>query len=182
MITIAIVNDTRITSHYGCMLVMENLLVLLVKNNVELTWNLDVSVDWRKHTNKILNKPKVVMDDAYCVLKGYDLIDYEGLVHGYFKQQNILNDFNKYKVIHCQYYTYGIGLRDLAFLYSKDERGFGYIKSNISRFLSSHERLLLVFFYLLASLINVKKKRTKKVIIKKNIPLHRVFNALPISQ
>jgi hypothetical protein len=64
MITIAIVNDTRITSHYGCMLVMENLLVLLVKNNVELTWNLDVSVDWRKHTNKILNKPKVVMDDA----------------------------------------------------------------------------------------------------------------------
>jgi hypothetical protein len=113
---------------------------------------------------------KLVMDDAYCVLNGYDLSNYEGLVHGDFKQQNILNDLNKYKVIDCQYYTYGIRLWDLAFLYSKDERGFESIKSNISQFRSLNERLLLVFFYLLASLINVKKKRIKKVIIKKTSP------------
>jgi hypothetical protein len=121
------------------------------------------------HKDSYINL-KVVMDDTYCVLKGYDLTGYEGLVHGDFKQQNILNDFNRYKVIDCQYYTYGIRLWDLAFLYSKDECGFEYIKSNISAFRSLNERLLLVFFYLLASLINVKKKRMNKVIIKKISP------------
>jgi hypothetical protein len=50
MITISIVNDTRITGHCGCMLVVENLLALLDKNNVEVIWTWDVSVDWRKHT------------------------------------------------------------------------------------------------------------------------------------
>jgi polysaccharide pyruvyl transferase WcaK-like protein len=59
MITISIVNDTKITSHYGCMLVVEDLLALLDKNNVEVIWTWDVSVDWRKYTNKILKKPKV---------------------------------------------------------------------------------------------------------------------------
>jgi hypothetical protein len=71
MITIAIVNDTRITSHYGCMLVMENLLALLDKNNVEVIWTWDVSVDWRKHKNKILKKPKV---DAI-------IVNGEGTIH-----------------------------------------------------------------------------------------------------
>jgi hypothetical protein len=33
-----------------------------------------------------------------------------------------------------------------------------------------NERLLLVFFYLLAGLINVKKKKINKVIIKKTSP------------
>jgi hypothetical protein len=113
---------------------------------------------------------KAAMDDTYCVLKECDLKIYEGLVHGDFKQQNILNDFNQYKVIDCQYYTYGIRLWDLAFLYSKDERGFEYIRTNISKFLSLNERLLLVFFYLLAGLINVKKKKINKVIIKKTSP------------
>jgi polysaccharide pyruvyl transferase WcaK-like protein len=71
MITIAIVNDTRITSHYGCMLVMENLLALLDKNNVEVIWTWDVSVDWRNHKNKILKKPKV---DAI-------IVNGEGTIH-----------------------------------------------------------------------------------------------------
>ncbi|MFT5718044.1 MAG: hypothetical protein ACI9T7_002246 [Oleiphilaceae bacterium] len=71
MIRIAIVNDTRITSHYGCMLVMENLLALLDKNNVEVIWTWDVSVDWRKHKNKILKKPKV---DAI-------IVNGEGTIH-----------------------------------------------------------------------------------------------------
>lgn len=71
MIKIAIINDTRNTSHYGCMLVMENLLALLEKNNVEVLWTWDVSVDWRKHKNKILKKPKV---DAI-------IVNGEGTIH-----------------------------------------------------------------------------------------------------
>lgn len=71
MIKIAIINDTRITSHYGCMLVMENLLALLEKNNVEVIWTWDVSVDWRKHESKILRKPKV---DAI-------IVNGEGTIH-----------------------------------------------------------------------------------------------------
>jgi hypothetical protein len=71
MIRIAIVNDTRITSHYGCMLVMENLLALLDKNNVEVIWTWDVSVDWRKHKNEIIKKPTV---DAI-------IVNGEGTIH-----------------------------------------------------------------------------------------------------
>jgi polysaccharide pyruvyl transferase WcaK-like protein len=71
MIRIAIINDTRITSHYGCMLVMENLLALLDKNNVEVIWTWDVSVDWRKHKSKILKKPKI---DAI-------IVNGEGTIH-----------------------------------------------------------------------------------------------------
>lgn len=71
MIKIAIINDTRITSHYGCMLVMENLLALLEKNNVEIVWTWDVSVDWRKHKRQILNQPKV---DAI-------IVNGEGTIH-----------------------------------------------------------------------------------------------------
>lgn len=71
MIKIAIINDTRVTSHYGCMLVMENLLALLEKNNVEVVWTWDVSVDWRKYESKILQKPKV---DAI-------IVNGEGTIH-----------------------------------------------------------------------------------------------------
>lgn len=71
MTKIAIINDTRITSHYGCMLVMENLLALLEKNNVEVVWTWQVSVDWRKHKREISNKPKV---DAI-------IVNGEGTIH-----------------------------------------------------------------------------------------------------
>jgi hypothetical protein len=71
MIKIAIINDTRITSHYGCLLVMENLLALLEKNNVEIVWTWDVSVDWRKHKRQILNQPKA---DAI-------IVNGEGTIH-----------------------------------------------------------------------------------------------------
>jgi polysaccharide pyruvyl transferase WcaK-like protein len=71
MIRIAIINDTRVTSHYGCMLVMENMLALLDKNNVEVIWTWDVSVDWRKYKSKIIKKPKV---DAI-------IVNGEGTIH-----------------------------------------------------------------------------------------------------
>lgn len=71
MTKIAIINDTRVTSHYGCMLVMENLLALLEKNNVEVVWTWDVSVDWRKHKAKILKQPQV---DAI-------IVNGEGTIH-----------------------------------------------------------------------------------------------------
>lgn len=71
MIRIAIINDTRVTSHYGCMLVMENLLTLLGKNNVEVVWTWAVSIDWRKHKNKLMKKPAV---DAI-------IVNGEGTIH-----------------------------------------------------------------------------------------------------
>ena len=71
MIKVAIINDTRVTSHYGCMLVMENLLALLEKNDVEIVWTWDVSIDWRKYKSKIQNKPKV---DAI-------IVNGEGTIH-----------------------------------------------------------------------------------------------------
>jgi exopolysaccharide biosynthesis predicted pyruvyltransferase EpsI len=71
MTKIAIINDTRVTSHYGCMLVMENLLSLLKANNVEVVWTWDVSVDWRKHKNTIIKKPTV---DAI-------IVNGEGTIH-----------------------------------------------------------------------------------------------------
>ena len=71
MVKVAIINDTRVTSHYGCMLVMENLLTLLGKNDVEVVWTWAVSVDWRKHKKEIVNKPKV---DAI-------IVNGEGTIH-----------------------------------------------------------------------------------------------------
>jgi polysaccharide pyruvyl transferase WcaK-like protein len=71
MIKIAIINDTRKSSHFGCMLVMDNLLTLLEKNNVEVVWTWAVSVDWRKHKKKIMKKPKV---DAI-------IVNGEGTIH-----------------------------------------------------------------------------------------------------
>lgn len=105
-----------------------------------------------------------LMHQIFDLLKTRDLQPYEGLVHGDFKAQNILRDGVVYKVIDCQYYTYGIRLWDLAFLYSKDKNGFSYIKDRIDTLPTLDEKLLVVFFYLLASLINVKKKRAKKII------------------
>jgi len=71
MIKIAIINDTRVTSHYGCMLVMENLLSLLKEKEVEVVWTWPVSVDWRKHKRVIKSKPKV---DAI-------IVNGEGTIH-----------------------------------------------------------------------------------------------------
>ena len=71
MTKVAIINDTRITSHYGCMLVMENLLALLKKYNVEVVWTWNVSVDWRKHKKAIMQKPNV---DAI-------IVNGEGTIH-----------------------------------------------------------------------------------------------------
>lgn len=68
---VAIINDTRTTSHYGCMLVMENLLALCKENNLEVIWTWPVSVDWRKHKTTIVNKPKV---DAI-------IVNGEGTIH-----------------------------------------------------------------------------------------------------
>ncbi|HHT00089.1 MAG TPA: polysaccharide pyruvyl transferase family protein [Thiomicrospira sp.] len=59
MIRVAIINDTRPTHHYGCMLVMENLTRLLSENGVEVVWTWPVGIDWRKYKHKIKQQPKV---------------------------------------------------------------------------------------------------------------------------
>lgn len=71
MIKVAIINDTRITSHYGCMLVMQNLLLQLERLSIEVVWTWPVSVDWRKSIGKIKGLPKV---DAI-------IVNGEGTIH-----------------------------------------------------------------------------------------------------
>lgn len=68
---IAIINDTRSTHHFGCMLVMENLCQLLRGEGVEIVWTWPVSVDWRKSKKKIVSMPPV---DAI-------IINGEGTIH-----------------------------------------------------------------------------------------------------
>lgn len=71
MIRVAIVNDTRPTHHYGCMLVMENLIRLLSEKGVEVVWTWPVGLDWRKHKNKLKKLKKV---DAI-------IVNGEGTIH-----------------------------------------------------------------------------------------------------
>jgi polysaccharide pyruvyl transferase WcaK-like protein len=68
---VAIINDTRPTSHYGCLMVMKNLEVLLQQQGIEVVWTWPVSIDWRKHKSEILNKPQV---DAV-------IVNGEGTIH-----------------------------------------------------------------------------------------------------
>jgi len=104
------------------------------------------------------------LDDLYNTLITRDLSNYQGLVHGDFKPQNILEESNSYRVIDCQYYTYGVRLWDVAFLYSKDSKGFDNIKPELDRFSQFEEKALMLFFYVIASLINLKKKRARLVV------------------
>mgnify|MGYP000491212318 CR=1 FL=1 len=71
MIRVAIINDTRPTNHYGCMLVMENLTRLLELQEVEIVWTWPVGVDWRKHKRQIKSQSKV---DAI-------IVNGEGTIH-----------------------------------------------------------------------------------------------------
>jgi hypothetical protein len=119
-----------------------------------------------------------LMNSIYTKLKSYDMTVHEGLVHGDFKQQNIMEYDDSYRVIDCQYYTYGIRLWDLAFLYSKDENGFDNVKQQIEKLPLTEEKLLIIFFYLIASLINVKKKRSNKVIKSQLFPITLYANQL----
>lgn len=107
---------------------------------------------------------KQPLDNLYNTLISSDLSSYKGLVHGDFKPQNILEDNDIYKVIDCQYYTYGVRLWDVAFLYSKDVKGFNNIKPELDRFMIFEEKALILFFYIIASLINLKKKRVRLVV------------------
>lgn len=68
---IAIINDTRPTHHFGCRLVMENLLNELSANEADVIWTWPVSVDWRRHVSKVKRMPKV---DAI-------IINGEGTIH-----------------------------------------------------------------------------------------------------
>lgn len=119
-----------------------------------------------------------LMNSIYTKLKSYDMTVHEGLVHGDFKQQNIMEYDDSYRVIDCQYYTYGIRLWDLAFLYSKDENGFDNVKQQIEKLSLTEEKLLILFFYVIASLINVKKKRANKVIKSQLFPVTLYANQL----
>ncbi len=68
---VAIVNDTRPTSHYGCLMVMKNLEILLQREGADILWTWPVGLDWRKHQAKIEAMPKV---DAI-------IVNGEGTIH-----------------------------------------------------------------------------------------------------
>ncbi len=68
---IAIINDTKPTNHYGCLMVMKNLETLLENSGAEILWTWPVGVDWRKQRIKIKNLPKV---DAV-------IVNGEGTIH-----------------------------------------------------------------------------------------------------
>jgi len=68
---VAIINDTRPTNHYGCLMVMKNLEILLQQEGGNLVWTWPVGVDWRKHLTKINAMPKV---DAI-------IVNGEGTIH-----------------------------------------------------------------------------------------------------
>lgn len=68
---IAIINDTRSTNHYGCLMVMRNIELLLKSQGADVIWTWPVGVDWRKRESEIVNKPKV---DAI-------IVNGEGTIH-----------------------------------------------------------------------------------------------------
>lgn len=70
-IRVALINDTRPTHHYGCMLVMDNLIRILNQLNAEVVWTWPVGIDWRKHKSKLRNQSNV---DAI-------IVNGEGTIH-----------------------------------------------------------------------------------------------------
>tara|TARA_B100001063_G_scaffold187396_1_gene177659 strand:- start:1380 stop:2372 length:993 start_codon:yes stop_codon:yes gene_type:complete len=85
---IAIINDTRPTNHYGCLMVMRNLEFLFKDKGVDVAWTWPVGVDWRKHKKELLNKDKV---DAI-------IVNGEGTIHHGPKrwQAQALSEFAKF--------------------------------------------------------------------------------------
>lgn len=126
---------------------------------------LDARKVYFETTDIKFNEVCSVLDDAYRSICFLDLALYSGLVHGDFKKQNILNFEGDYRLIDLQYYTFGLRLWDLAFLYSKDDAGFQAVLNRIDCLPSEDEKKIVVYLYVLASLINIKKKRSKKVIL-----------------
>lgn len=59
MIKVAIINNTRSHSHFGCSLVMDNLELLLTKYGFSVEWSWPVHKDWRLYKKELLRLPKV---------------------------------------------------------------------------------------------------------------------------
>jgi polysaccharide pyruvyl transferase WcaK-like protein len=68
---IAIINDTSSTNHYGCLMVMRNIDLLLDDKGVDVAWTWPVGSDWRKRKSEIINKPQI---DAI-------IVNGEGTIH-----------------------------------------------------------------------------------------------------
>ena len=101
-----------------------------------------------------------------------------GLVHGDFKQENIMTDEEgNLKLIDLQYFTYGIRIWDLAFYYSKEKRFFTELYPKLLKIFSwtKIERETFIFFYILASLLHLKRKNLRKI---KSFKLEPAVNCL----
>lgn len=95
------------------------------------------------------------------------------LVHGDFKRQNILSGGDgQYRAIDLQYYLPGQSCWDLAFYYSKYDAGFSSAWHDYQKYTDtpSEQQLQFVFFYIVASIVNVKRKRRNWILTTKVIP------------
>lgn len=52
-VRVALFNDTSREGHYGCDIVMSNLISNLTSENMEVVFNWPVNSDWRRHTSKL---------------------------------------------------------------------------------------------------------------------------------
>ncbi len=95
------------------------------------------------------------------------------LVHGDFKRQNILKDDSGcYLAIDLQYYLPGQPCWDLAFYYSKYDSGFIKARQDFLEHTDSSltQQVQFVFFYIVASTINIKRRRRDWIFTTKVIP------------
>lgn len=130
MIRVAIINDTRPTNHYGCMLVMQNLTNLLTERNVEVLWTWPVGIDWRKHKNKIKKQPKV---DAI-------IVNGEGTIHhsAERKHARALSEFAEFALNELDTPSYLIN----ATLYKNDAALYGRLKAYKAIYVRDRESLV----------------------------------------
>lgn len=100
-----------------------------------------------------------------------------GLVHGDFKKQNILSgDGEKYTAIDLQYYLVGQTTWDMSFYYSKRSTFILAWSDYCSCSKRCHvEDARFLAFYIIAILINIKRKHVKREVELKLLPATRLL-------
>lgn len=117
MIKVALINDTRSHSHYGCSLVMDNLVQLLQQYGFSVEWSWPVHKDWRLHQQELLELPKVDM----VIVNG------EGTINNSHRKKyaQALIEFAEFSCEHISPYCYLIN----ATLFNNAELSYQQLKT-----------------------------------------------------
>ena len=139
--------------------------------------------DFLQQRAQIIADEMVILQQLFSTVAGrwQSISSPVSLVHGDFKRQNILcGDDGEYRAIDLQYYLPGQPCWDLAFYYSKYDAGFARAWSDFNECSeeSPEWQLQFVFFYIVASLINVKRKRRNWVFTTKVMPAVQEMESL----